>query len=162
MGKLSWSAEAKADLKNIAPAIREQIKRNAEKTLPDIQFCTGAAHGILWHRGITHVEEVLLDWAEQEDVDGLQAWDYYLYYRKLHPEGAEDPPAADSENAEGAEDPEGFEVLAVLSTHQHMDHLGWHIAWEPPPDAEEQTPLRVHRAITGSSAGPGSPVQSAT
>jgi hypothetical protein len=115
---LSWSRKAEADLANIAPAIREQIKHNAEETLPDIRpGCTGQDdHGIFWHRGITHEQENDLDWRPQEDVDGTQPWDYYLYYRTANPGG--------------------FEVLAVLSTNQ-IANRGGHIACEPPdPDVE--------------------------
>ena len=114
---LLWSEQVKADLEKIAPGIREQILRNAEVTLPDIQPCTGRTpEGILWHRGITHEQEREVDWVEQEGVDGIQAWDYYLYYRELTSEE--------------------FEVFAVLSTHQ-IANMGGHIALDPSPDADD-------------------------
>ena len=112
---LLWSEQAEADLETIAPDIREQIRRNAEVTLPDTQPCTGrgrGAEGIMWHRGITHDRELEVDWDwdPQADSDTFQAWDYYLYYRELNPEG--------------------FEVLRVLSTRQ--------IANMSPPDADDE------------------------
>lgn len=115
---LLWSKQVKADLENIAPAIREQILRNAEVTLPDIQPCTGRTpEGILWHRGITHEQEREVEWVEEESVDGIQAWDYYLYYRELNSEG--------------------FEVFAVLSTHQ-IANMGGYVVPEPPPGADDE------------------------
>lgn len=116
---LLWSKAAEADLESIAPRIKEQIKENAEETLPDIRpGCTGQDdQGIFWHRGITHEQEGDVDWRPQEDVDGIQPWDYYLYYREANPGG--------------------FEVLAVISTHQ-VASAGRHIAWEPPPDADDK------------------------
>jgi hypothetical protein len=118
MGKLLWSAQAEADLGNIPPDIADQIRSNAEDTLPDIQPCTGRTpQGIMCHRGITHEQEREGDWNEQEDLDGIQAWGYYLFYREVNPEG--------------------FEVLAVLSTHQIANMWG-HIILEPPPDADDE------------------------
>jgi plasmid stabilization system protein ParE len=121
-GKVLWSAQAEADLEDIAPAIRRQLRRNAEETLPDIRpGCTGNAQGIFWHRGITHRQETEVDSAPEEDVDGIQPWDYYLFYRKL-------------------DDPNGFEVLAVLSTHQianQIANLAGDAPSEPLSDAND-------------------------
>ena len=103
MGVL-WSDDAEADLEDINPIVREQLRRNAEVTLTDIRACTGKVRvdnrEIMWHRGITHEQEREAEghWEEGED-DGAQAWDYYfLFYQRPNP----------------AE----FEVLGVRSTRQ--------------------------------------------
>lgn len=117
-GQVLWSRQADADLENIDPDLRNEIKRNAEETLPDIQPCTERIDQETWcHRGITHEQEQDVDRAEQEDVDGIQPWDYWLFFREL--------------------DPDRFEVLAVFSTHQ-IANMGGHAAWEPPPGADDE------------------------
>jgi hypothetical protein len=96
---LSWSEQAEDDLEIINPAVRDQLRRNATETLPDVRDCTGRTlvgdKEIMWHRGITHVQEE--DEDDDED-DGDQPCDYYLLYRRL--------------------DSEDFVVLAVRSVHQ--------------------------------------------
>jgi plasmid stabilization system protein ParE len=100
---VSWSDEAEADLEKIKPIVKDQLRRNAEVTLPDIRACTGKVRvgnrEIMWHRGITHEQERQEEWRSEEDDDGTQAWDYYLlFYRRRN-------------STE-------FEVLAVRSTRQ--------------------------------------------
>jgi hypothetical protein len=147
MGRVLWSAEAEGDLQNIARDVREQIKRNAEVTLPDIRSCTGQIPlGILWHRGITHEQEDELDGLPEEDGDGIQPWDYYLFYQE--------------------QSPEEFEVLAVLSTYQIANMRG-HIAWElmpdamawRPPDADDEQALLPAHTSSAADLRPGSAVQ---
>jgi hypothetical protein len=103
MGKVSWSAQAEADLQGIAPAVADQLRRHAEETLHYVRTSTaheGVAEGIMWRRGISYEEEREIEtgslWGE--DDDGAQPWDYFLFYR---PVGSEQ-----------------FQVLAVVSTHQ--------------------------------------------
>jgi len=117
-----WSEQAQAHLQGIDPDIRRQVRSNAEVTLPDTQPCawTGSAHGIMWHRGITHEEEHSVEWLEQEEADGVQPWDYYLFYRQLNPEG--------------------FEVVAVLSTQQ-IANMWVRITGEDPPKAADEQQL---------------------
>ena len=113
--KVLWSGQADADLENIDPGLREEIKRNAEEVLPDIRSCTERVGGQLWcHRGITHEQEDAVDRAGEEQVDGVQAWDYWLFFRAL-----------------GAD---RFEVLAVLSTYQ-LANMAGQAVWEPRPGA---------------------------
>lgn len=99
---VSWSDEAEADLENINPIVRDQLRRNAEVTLPDIRACTGkerTSYGeIMWHRGVTHEQEREAEGRWEGDDDGAQACDYYLIYRRRN-------------SAE-------FEVLRVRSTRQ--------------------------------------------
>jgi hypothetical protein len=98
MGRVSWSDQAEADLKSIAPgAVRDQLRRNAEEILHLIPPRTaypddeGADGGIMWHRGDGHSPV----FADQDD--GPQ--NYFLFYRRR----ATAP---------------GFEILAVRSIHQ--------------------------------------------
>ena len=99
---VSWSDKAEADLENINPIVKDQLRRNAEVTLPDIRPCTGKFHvgngEIMWHRGITHEQEREAEWLWWEDDDGVQAWDYFLFYRQWTPTE--------------------FEVLGVRSTRE--------------------------------------------
>lgn len=107
MGRVSWSDQALVDLERVVedPAVREQLKRNAEEILRDIPLrAVSADEGfegeIMWHRGITHEQEsqAPAGWLS-ETPEGPQVWDYFLFYR---------------ERKRG----QGFEVLAVRSTHQ--------------------------------------------
>ena len=100
MGRVSWSDQAEDDLNSIDPAVRDQLRRNAEEILHLIPPCTdpadeGAYSGIMWHRGDGHGRFT-------RRPNGPQ--DYFLIYRRCDP-------------APGSEDPE-FEVLAVCSIHQ--------------------------------------------
>jgi hypothetical protein len=112
MGVL-WSGEAEADLENINPTVKDRLRRNAEEILPDIRACTGkdgvGNDEIMWHRAITHDQEA--GWFWEEEDDGTQAWDYFLFYRRRSPTE--------------------FEVLAVRSTRQMAS---WWVR-EPPGDA---------------------------
>jgi hypothetical protein len=107
MSGVWWSDKALAELEVVVedPAVREQLKRNAEETLHDIlpgeiSADEGAEGEIMWRRGITHEQARQRDAGtlpEPED-DPYQAWNYFLLYTKR----------AD----------QGFEVLAVRSVHQ--------------------------------------------
>jgi hypothetical protein len=104
MGRVSWSDQAAADLDSIDPAVRDQLKRNAEKILHLIPpgadpADEGAWSGIMWHRGDGHGRFTKLP-------NGPQ--DYFLLYKRREP-------ASGSEDSE--EDPD-FEVLAVCSIRQ--------------------------------------------
>ena len=72
--------------RTIRPIVKDQLRRNAEVTLPDIRACTGKVRvrngEIMWHRGITHEQEREEEWLWEEDDDGAQAWDYFLLYRR--------------------------------------------------------------------------------
>ena len=135
-GEVLWSAQAESDLEDIAPVIRQQLRRNAGVTLPDTQPCAwaGSAHGIMWHRGINHEQEHRVEELEEEDADGIQPRDYYLFYRKL--------------------DPNGFEVLAVRSIHQ-IANLARHTRRESSSDADDfdQWLMEMAPAIVGRSHG---------
>ena len=102
--RVSWSDQAEAELEALVPdpAVREQLKRNAEATLHHVVTYTpheGAEDGIMWHRGITHEQERQIETGSlPEDDDGTQCWDYFLFYRPL--------------------DSAGFEVIGLRSTHQ--------------------------------------------
>ena len=107
MPQVTWLARAEADLRAIVsnPAVRDQLRCNAEEILHDIPPRTcpadeGADDGIMWHRGITHEQERQIEagWLAEQADDGAQACDYFLIYRSLNPAG--------------------FEVLAVRSTGQ--------------------------------------------
>ena len=67
----------------------------------------------MWHRGITHEQEHQIEngWLWEDDDNGVQVWDYFLFYRPL--------------------DPERFEVLAVRSTHQ-VACMWAHMTSDPP------------------------------
>lgn len=145
---VSWSDKAEADLENINPIVRDQIRRNAEVTLPDIQACTGRVRvgngDIMWHRGITHEQEGEAEWLWEEDDDGAQAWDYYLFYRRRNPTE--------------------FEVLGVRSTRQMASWmLGTGEPPEPPddvshtePDVGDQQRPRYPRQVRGVGPYPAS------
>jgi hypothetical protein len=99
MARVTWTARAVADLESVVtePAVRHQLRVNAENILHDIPPVyypadEGFAHGIMWHRGTSDEYE---DFSEQED--GPQ--NYFLLYRKQEWDS-------------------GFEVLAVRSIHQ--------------------------------------------
>jgi hypothetical protein len=107
MERVSWSDQAIDDLEQVVEdrSVREQLKRNAEKILQHIPpradpADEGFEGQIMWHRGIVHEQELQTDagWLP-ETQEGSQAWDYFLFYRAREPD-------------------QGFEVLAVRSTHQ--------------------------------------------
>jgi hypothetical protein len=100
MGRVSWSDQAEADLDSIDPAVRDQLKRNAEEILHLIPPLTdpadeGVEGEIMWHRADGHGRFT-------SRPDGPQ--NYFLIYRS---HGA----------ATASEDPQ-FEVLALRSIHQ--------------------------------------------
>ena len=104
MSGVWWSDQALADLELVVedPAVREQLKRNAEETLHDIpprasSADEGVEGEIMWRRGITHEQERQRDAGTL--LDGPRAWNYFLFYRKREPG-------------------QGFEVLAVRSIYQ--------------------------------------------
>ena len=85
MPEVHWSRRAKAKLKIIDPAVRDQLRENAATTLhhmPPVVFPDdeGFEGEIMWHRGIAH--ESLY---QQDDDDGPQ--NYFLFYLPwcLHP-----------------------------------------------------------------------------
>ena len=64
---MSWSDQAEADLRRInPPAVRQQIRRNAEEILHQIPpqkypADEGFHGGIMWHRAIDHEKPALQD-----------------------------------------------------------------------------------------------------
>lgn len=83
MGRVSWSDQAETDLQSIDPdAVRDQLKRNAEKILHDILPRTaypadeGTDGKIMWHRGVAHGRHT----EQEEQDDGPQ--NYFLFYRR--------------------------------------------------------------------------------
>jgi hypothetical protein len=105
MPRVTWLAQAEAELEALVPdpAVREQLKQNAEATLHHVVTCTpdeGAEDGIMWRRGITHEQERQIEAGSLPDADddGTRCWDYILVYRPV--------------------DPAGFEVLGVRSNSQ--------------------------------------------
>lgn len=106
--RVSWTPEADADLQVAVsdPAIRAQIRCNAETTLHEIEASGGDRHdegfegGIKWHRGWTHQQELRASWLPEQADDG--PWNYVLFYRS-------------------AVSSPGFEVLAVRSRLQIAD-----------------------------------------
>jgi hypothetical protein len=99
-----WSEQAEQDLEAIvtAPAVRDQLRYNAEEILHDIlsewrSRCVdvgdaGSAGEVMWHRGVAHDHEWL-----PEQANGPE--DYFLFYQRL---------------TSGS----GFEILAVRSIYQ--------------------------------------------
>jgi len=105
MSRVTWLAQAEAELEALVPdpAVRDQLRRNAEATLHHVATCTpheGAEDGIMWHRGITHEQERQIEAGSlpEADDDGTRCWDYFLFYRPL--------------------DSAGFEVVGVRSNSQ--------------------------------------------
>jgi hypothetical protein len=102
MLEVSWSWDAERDLESSVsdPAVRDQLRRNAEKILHNIPPRTfpddeGAGDGgIMWHRGVSH--------ELPEQPGGPQ--NYFLFYRRRNPAP-------------------GFEVRGVRSTHQIASRL---------------------------------------
>lgn len=113
--RVIWSPQARADLELVVedPAVREQLERNAEETLHDVEDRDADGHTgrelaveegrvgeIMWHRGWTHSQQSRAGWEPEPAGDG--PWNYVLFYRK-------------------AADPAEFEVLAVRSRGQIAD-----------------------------------------
>jgi hypothetical protein len=109
--KVSWTAEAESDLQRVVedPAVRHQLKRNAEVTLHEIEASGGGdrrSEGregeIMWHRGWDHEQERRESWYPEQADDG--PWNYILFYRSA-----------------GA--PAEFEVLAVRGRPEIADRI---------------------------------------
>jgi hypothetical protein len=99
MSRVTWSAQAVADLQTVVatPAVRDQLRHNAESILRDIPPIDrpadeGEVDGIMWHRGATHEDE-----NSSGQADSPQS--YFLFYRRQ-------------------EVGPGYEVLAVRSVQQ--------------------------------------------
>jgi hypothetical protein len=103
MAKVWWSEQAEANLELINPDVRDQLVLHAEDILHDIPPGTanpadeGTHEGIMWRRGSAGEKEPHESLWEEDDK-GVQAWDYFLFYRPL-----------------GVEE---FEVLAVVGIHR--------------------------------------------
>ena len=117
MTRVSWTPQADSDLQVAVsdPAIRDQIKRNAETTLHEIEAFSdgdrrdeGFEGEIQWHRGWTHEQELRASWLPEQADDG--PWNYVLFYRR-------------------AVDLAEFEVVAVRSRIQIADCI-----WEQVPE----------------------------
>ena len=115
VARVSWTPEADSDLQLVVndPAVRDQLKRNAEVTLHEIEPFTsedGRAEGfegeVMWHRGWTHEQELRASWLPEPADDG--PWNYVLFYRR-------------------AVSPAEFVVLAVRSRVQIADRIWEHI-----------------------------------
>jgi ParE toxin of type II toxin-antitoxin system, parDE len=109
--RVSWTPEADADLQSVVndPAVRDQLKRNAEETLHEIaasadedRRAQGFEGEIMWHRGWTHEQERRASWHPEQADDG--PWNYVLFYRS-------------------AVVPAKFVVLAVRSHLQIADRI---------------------------------------
>lgn len=83
-----WTPEAESDLQLVVddPALRDQLKRNAETTLHEIETSVGGdlrAEGfegeVMWHRGWDHEQERRESWYPEQADDG--PWNYVLFYR---------------------------------------------------------------------------------
>ena len=109
--RVSWTPEAESDLQLVVndPAVRDQLKRNAEATLHEIEAFTsedrraeGFEGEVMWHRGWTHEQELRASWLPEPANDG--PWNYVLFYRR-------------------ALGPAEFVVLAVRSRIQIADRI---------------------------------------
>lgn len=89
--RVSWTPAAESDLQLVVddPAVRDQLKLNAEMTLHEIEASAGRDRGsegfegeVMWHRGIAcgMLSEELL---AQEDDDG--PWNYFFLYTPRRP-----------------------------------------------------------------------------
>jgi hypothetical protein len=101
MVRVRWSEEAEADLAAIKPAVREQLRNNAEEILHLISpgradpADEGVDGEVMWHRADGHGRFA----GEPEE--------YFLLYAKCDPPSFENP----EENLE-------LEILAVRSIYQ--------------------------------------------
>jgi hypothetical protein len=111
VSRVSWTLEADANLRLVIddPAVRDQLKRNAEATLHEIEGSPGEdlrSEGfdgeVMWHRGWTHEQECRASWHPEQADDG--PWNYVLFYRS-------------------AVGPAKFEVLAVRNRLQIADRI---------------------------------------
>jgi hypothetical protein len=106
-----WTSEAESDLWSLVddPAVRAQLKRNAEVTLHEIEPSDGGdrrSEGfegeVMWHRGWDHEQERRESWYPEQADDG--PWNYVIFYRS-------------------AVVPAKFVVLAVRSSIQIADRI---------------------------------------
>jgi hypothetical protein len=83
-----WTPEAESDLQLVVddPAVRDQLKRNAETTLHEIEASAdrdrraeGFEGEVMWHRGWDHEQERRESWYPEQADDG--PWNYVLFYR---------------------------------------------------------------------------------
>ena len=148
--RVAWTPEADSDLQLIVkdPAVREEVKRNAEMTLHDIEAFSGQdrrSEGfegeVMWHRGWNHKQERRASWLPEQADEG--PWNYVLFYRSVV-------------------GPAEFEVLAVRSRIQIAEpDLGtaakqrftppvgpYQAPW--PQGAPNGSPLRCSVALTPS------------
>ena len=109
--RVAWTPEAESDLRLVVddPAVRAQLKRNAEVTLYEIGASAGGdrrSEGfegeVMWRRGWDHEQERRESWYPEQADDG--PWNYVLFYRS-------------------AVVPAQFVVLAVRSRFQIGDRI---------------------------------------
>jgi hypothetical protein len=109
--RASWTPDADADLRLVVndPAVRDQLKCNAEAILHEIEASAdgdrsgeGFAGEVMWHRGWTREQERRASWHQEQADDG--PWNYVLFYRS-------------------ADVPAKFVVLAVRSNLQIADWI---------------------------------------
>jgi hypothetical protein len=83
-----WTPEAESELRLVVddPAVRAQLKRNAEVTLHEIEASDsgdrrseGFEGEVMWHRGWDHEQERRESWYPEQADDG--PWNYVLFYR---------------------------------------------------------------------------------
>jgi hypothetical protein len=112
-----WTPEAESDLRLVVddPAVRDQLKRNAEVTLHEIEASAGGDYRsegfegeVMWHRGWDHEQERRESWYPELADDG--PWNYVLFYRS-------------------AVVPAKFVVLAIRSRIQIADRI-WELMQE--------------------------------
>jgi hypothetical protein len=121
--RVSWTPEAESALQLVIgdPAVREELKRNAEVTLHEIEASGGGdlrSEGregeLMWHRGWDHEQEHRPSWYAERADDG--PWNYVLFYRRTA-------------------GPAEFQILAVRSRLQIADRIWEKIQnrkWWPP------------------------------
>jgi hypothetical protein len=83
-----WTPEAESDLRLVVddPAVRAQLRRNAEVTLHEIEASAGGdrrSEGfegeVMWRRGWDHEQERRESWYPEQADDG--PWNYVIFYR---------------------------------------------------------------------------------
>lgn len=95
MPQVTWSAQARADLKYLIadPAVRAQIERIAQEILHDAPAGRrpadhGAEGTVEWRRCITRQHESQLDEEQLEDTTS-GPWNFFLLFTRRSPEEAE-------------------------------------------------------------------------
>jgi hypothetical protein len=111
ISRVWWTPEAESELHSVVddPAVRDQLKRNAEVTLHEVgasadgdRRSEGFEGEVMWHRGWDHEQERRESWYPEQADDG--PWNYVLFYRR-------------------AVIPAEFVVLAVRSYIQIADRI---------------------------------------